>query len=142
MLIDVLNKDQYDEFIITGGEPLLRWDRTAYIIEQIKHRNKNAWIILYTSMVIDEMADVFDMVDGITYSLHAPFSDEDLSAFLKVQTLAEFFYDTSCYLNVESHIDRDIPINPCVWKRIQSFYPQYNCPVPEGEDLYRIMEVF
>jgi organic radical activating enzyme len=148
MLIDVLNKNQYESFVITGGEPLLNWERTSYIINQIQQNmfnNKHApmgEIFLYTSLVIDEMADVLAKVDGITFSLHNPLTDEEVSEFKKLQTLVEFFDNKSCYLNIESYINQELPINPSVWDRIQTFVPQSNCPVPEGEDLFRLMEVF
>jgi pyruvate formate-lyase activating enzyme-like uncharacterized protein len=149
MLIDILNQNQYREYIITGGEPLLNWERTHYIIMQILeyHFNNDAAdfipkIWLYTSLVIDEMAEVLGVVDGLTFSLHKPVMERDLREFKKLQTLVEFFDDKSCYLNIESYIDRELPINPSVWRRVQTFKPLDNCPVPEGEDLFRLMEVW
>jgi organic radical activating enzyme len=151
LLIDILSQNQYREYIITGGEPLLNWERTRYIIEQIReyHFNQKGMggnfypkIRLYTSLVIDEMADVLGVVDGLTFSLHQPVFDGDLRAFKKLQTLVEFFDDKSCYLNIESYIDRELPINPSVWRRVQTFKPLDNCPVPEGETLFRLMEVW
>lgn len=148
MLIDVLNQCQYREYVITGGEPLSNWDRTEYIVDGIlsyhynnDHVNFVPKIYLYTSILIDEMVDVARKFDGITYSLHEPFEDIDVSEFIAFQSLVQFFPKKQFWLNIDSTIEETVGIIPGRWDRINVFKPKENCPVPEGEDLFRLMEV-
>ncbi len=136
--------DKYSEYILTGGEPLLCWDRTKTVIDFL--RNDYCRIFLYTSIADPHssefnMANVIEAVDGITLSLHAPLTSEEIGDFMRFQTLIHFFDNKFYYLNIEQALTPTIPVIPSVWDRIKTFKPMDYCPIPEGEDLYRLMEV-
>ena len=72
---------QYDEIILTGGEPMLNMRLVLTTIEAIRLQNKTAKIFLYTAKT-DEPLDLLAMmkyIDGITITLH---NQSDLEPFL------------------------------------------------------------
>lgn len=147
MLDDVL-KENYEEYIITGGEPLLNWERTSTIIGKILEYSFNdefariPKIYLYTTICIPEMVDVIKEVDGIQYSLHHPYSAEDETMFKKFQNLISWFPDKKFRLFIDPDIETTIPIIPYAWLRVHSDPLMEECPVPDGELLFRIVEVW
>ena len=141
MLDEVVGK--YDTYVITGGEPLMikQLDRTLHVLEQLQSGGESK-IYMYTSICSLHLPDIMPLIDGITYSVHYNMDAHDLSMFKRFQTYAEFYDEHSFYLNIDSGVDTPLPIIPSVWTRIQSFKPLTSCPVPEGEDLFRLVEVF
>lgn len=149
LLKDVLGK--YDTYVITGGEPLMQTqiDRTLHVMQSINEHWFNSdtlkpqpKIYVYTSLCTRWLPDVMKEVDGITYSMHIDCSDDDIRSLQRFQTYISFYDDKSYYLNIDSTITKELPIIPSLWNRIQSFKPLDNCPVPQGEDLCRLVEVF
>jgi hypothetical protein len=142
---------KYDTYVITGGEPMMQTqvDRTLHVIESIiddyYNRDDRGYypkIYVYTSLCQQRLPEFMKWIAGITYSMHIDCSDDDIRSLQRFQTYISFYDDKSYHLNIDSTITKELPIIPSLWNRIQSFKPLDNCPVPQGEDLCRLVEVF
>jgi molybdenum cofactor biosynthesis enzyme MoaA len=81
------NFDNYNEIIITGGEPLTEeaFDKTVSLVKYLQDWYDSKRVIIYT-------ADAFGLyrfltknkVDGVTFSIH---SNEDLDKFYQLNSL-------------------------------------------------------
>lgn len=124
---------------ITGGEPLLNWERTKRIIQQLR-KVSNPTIYLYTAKYIDKMWDVWSWTDGIHFTLHYPLTMEDMEGFGKFQRdISRFNHHTfSPRLYIDQRITTPIVIYPNVWKRVEikPWMKEGECPLPPNETLY------
>lgn len=69
----------YEEVVLTGGEPMLNPKELMGFIKKLKKQNKNQRIYLYTAcMELDEHMKLLNMLDGVTVTLHAEATDEDI----------------------------------------------------------------
>ncbi len=148
MLDDVTGK--YELYILTGGEPLMmsQFDRTLHVVDSIWEKYYNdehaicPQIVIYTSICSLRLPEIMPKIHGITYSVHYNWDAHDLSMFKRFQTYAEFYDEHSFRLNIDNTLQTELPLNTSVWTRIQSFEPLNPCPIPEGEDLCRLVEIF
>ncbi len=73
--------DEYDEVIITGGEPLLHSVAVGSIITELRYRRPECLVYLYTAMYRPMLLDFMRGLDGVHYTIHAPATDDDLADF-------------------------------------------------------------
>jgi organic radical activating enzyme len=81
--LPIVNHYNYEEIILTGGEPLLYLDEVTDLIREIRKKSK-AKIYLYTAFVENEYDSIFNIlncVDGITLTLH---TQKDILPFEKL----------------------------------------------------------
>lgn len=154
-LVDKVDFDslfQYDEIIITGGEPMMISERVVEMIHRLKFSGYQGKIWLYTAssrrlnrywaveMLIDE-------VDGITYTLHYSSKEDKLKRDLTdLRRLDQYLADhawsregKSDRLYIDSRIYNQeyvdslkykwAVVKPLEWK------DNGDCPLPEGEEL-------
>jgi len=137
--------NKYDEIIITGGEPMLKVNRTILIIKQIKKINPKAKIYLYTALFREEMHDIIKLVDGIQISLHAEADCEDVVGFEKFEHMAlDYYHDKTFRAYIEPKVAHRLFINPKVWTRleIKPWMEEGNCPLPSHEELFILSEEY
>ena len=132
-----------DEYIITGGEPLMNWKRTRHIVSELLDYNPHSRFYLYTTEVIPEMPSVINWFNGITYTLHNPLKDDDLDKFESFQCLLSFDWgeSKSFRLRIDPNIKDEIGIFPDLWYDVKTITWSNDCPLPEDK-LVRVMEVF
>jgi pyruvate formate-lyase activating enzyme-like uncharacterized protein len=82
--LEALLTSRFDEYALTGGEPLLDPARTFRIARMLHHNRPNAILHLYTNAdrLTDELIDGLDwsIFDGISVGIH---DDDPEEAFLK-----------------------------------------------------------
>ena len=74
---------QYDEIMLTGGEPMLDAWWTWYIIKDIHNKAPDAKLYMYTAKINDlfRLLTLINILDGITVTLH---TQHDVGDFLKL----------------------------------------------------------
>lgn len=140
----------YDEIIITGGEPMLMADRAVEMLHRLRLGGYKGKIWLYTAfahrlerywavkMLIDE-------VDGITFTLHynsrIETLKEDLRSLRKLDKYLSklegkersdrLYIDSRVYKEdyVKSLVNKWAAVKPLVWNK------NGECSLPEGEEL-------
>lgn len=132
----------YDEIILTGGEPLLYPQQLHNLIEQIR-KVSNAKIYVYTAEIkkVVDVLGILYLVDGMTVSLH---EQSDIYALEKLDFYLEYCLQfsmnntKSLRLNIFKGIElnhRKLYLNWKIKKDIVWLNP---CPLPEDEVFMRL----
>ena len=144
--IPVVDRWDYDEIMITGGEPMLFPDYVRNLIIGI-----NTWqdsmgmtpskIYIYTARIY-YIVPLIPYVNGIVYTPH---NRKDVEQFVKINgfLLKEGVGDCSLRLNLFSDIKAMLPedIDLHLWK-VKDMEWIKDCPIPEGEDFRRIAKLW
>lgn len=147
--LPVVDRGDYDEIMITGGEPMLFPDKVVHIASLMKQLatiiGKTPKVYLHTAV-----PNGFDL----NYALHyfdgavvTPHTAKDVKEFVRLNKYLllsrELFAKKSLRLNlfpeVKSLLPNDIDLS--LWT-IKNMEWVKDCPVPEGEDLRRINPLF
>lgn len=150
--LPVVERWDYDEIMITGGEPLLHYIEVIHLVQNIKEICKimgykipkfYVYTALFESWAINKTIDV---VDGIVLTPH---SKKDVELFvifnsiLLYQESYSFYKTKSLRLNLFPNIKKLLPkdIDLSMWK-VKDIEWIKDCPVPEGEDFRRIAKLW
>ena len=151
--VPIVDRWDYDEIMITGGEPLLFHYRLLYILRSIQNittvMGYAPKIYVYTSKCdVSSILSFIKLVDGIVLTPH---TKDDISYFkqLNNEMLKNWWKfndfgrntDLSMRLNVLPEIKDFLPENLKRWK-VKEIQWLENCPVPEGEDLRRVSNLW
>ena len=122
---------EYDEVLLTGGEPLLEPFRVISIAKRIKAQAPRAKIVLYTAK-IDNWKDVLCVlhyVDGLTVTLH---DQSDVYAFQFLNSILKGLkHSKSLRLNIFKNIDVGVSLG--MWKVKDDISWIKDCPLPKDE---------
>lgn len=78
-IYSVMELSEYKEIVITGGEPFLRPKNLLDFIRRLKKVNRRCKVYIYTACLYLDVYDrILNLVDGITVTLHAEATDEDI----------------------------------------------------------------
>ncbi len=112
---------EYDEIMITGGEPtLLNIGRLTHIMSRCWSLAKDTKFYLWTaSFEWDWLTPLLDgeWIEGFTYTLHDNADYADLDMYAELCDTMEG-YDVKARLVVSSNIADEICIKPALWERI------------------------
>ena len=129
---------QYDQIILTGGEPMIFPETLMATIRSIRQAAPNSQIILYTAWVVAAFTaiDVLDMVDGMTVTLHEPDDVqyfEDFSSFIPLWMRR----NRSLRLNIFDGVPMPEEQYLSDWRVKSSIQWIENCPLPKNETFGR-----
>ncbi len=128
----------YEQIMITGGEPMLYPDKLISFIKTIKNINPTAKLFLYTAWYNEKIVEIIKLLDGIQYSLHSQSTIKDIEDFYVFQrNISHHNSEKSFRLFIDSDITSTITIIPNLWKRIEikPWIKEGECPLPQGEIL-------
>jgi len=135
--LDYRKLSEFDEIILTGGEPLLYFTQLVEIIPLIKRFSKGKPIYIYTAYThdVETIIDILKIADGITYTLHGK---EDVFIYRKLTAgiEKEKLYAKSLRLNVFEGIN-GIEV-PEFWKVKDNIKWLKDCPLPKNETFVRL----
>lgn len=156
--IPVVDRFDYDEISITGGEPLLPYKETAWLVEGIKAVQHATGLPASKFYLYTAYFD-FGILKACSYEFDGicltPHKKEDIDKFIKINAMmlkmkrlliipnASFNFDCSLRLNLFSDMKALLPkdIDLSLWK-VKEMEWIKDCPVPEGEDFRRIAKLF
>ena len=163
--VPIIDRWNYDEFILTGGEPLYPSTENLCnfldLFEKFQDfMGRKPLIYLYTSICHPaRWNDIICKLDGITYTVHTPGNAQELMQLIHVINNVDNGYESifpnlsciaskSLWLNLfpegTKYIEAELAKYPYTWDdiskvfRIKQMEWKENCPVPEGEDFRRI----
>ena len=140
----------YDEVMITGGEPLLFPEKVAELAKAIKVTNEVLYpdentpkVYIYTSVASYlPLKHILPIVDGIVLTPH---SLEDVRKFLNLNRLLGLYFKVNknvrpslrlnLFKNIKDMLPKDIDLS--LWK-VKDMEWIKDCPVPKGEDFRRL----
>lgn len=134
----------YDEVLITGGEPMLHPEDVADLVESLRMQaeelGKPQKIYLYTALFSPWLFDLAAMVDGIHFTLHHPLTQTDWDGFNRFQRVIGKHQDSgkSFRLYIDSRVRVPISILPKFWSRVEIKAWQQDCPLPPNEVLLQM----
>lgn len=137
---------QYDEIILTGGEPMLYPVATIALVSKIKVTYPKKTVYVYTADItnITQVMSLLNVSDGITVTLHEPKDLEDFYAFNKyLRLVIPAIKQKSLRLNVFSDIKVDTTWHDMdevmsLWKIKDNITWIKNCPLPENETFKKL----
>lgn len=144
--LPVVDRWDYDEIMLTGGEPLMFPRSTEAIIRTIQNIQilqgiENSKMYVYTAIADRKVfLPVLDKVDGIVLTPH---KKSDIKQFLDLNKVLlanpEMTKDKSLRLNLFEDMKKLIPqkTNLSLWQ-VKDIEWIKDCPVPQGEDFRRI----
>lgn len=131
--------DEFDEVIITGGEPMLDAAATLDFCRELKRLRPERIVYLYSSLWDPAMYDLLQLIDGIHYTVHDPMSPRDGYGFdamqIAISVARSEGRELSCRLYVEASVTRPVQIYPFLWDRVEIFAMKEECPAPSDETL-------
>lgn len=129
----------YEEVVLTGGEPLLMGDKfLVQLIKKLRKQNKNQSIYLYTAnLALDEHEKVLDLLDGITVTLHAEATDNDIRS---LKYMSENLYgeplDMRLFIDERVYDRYDLSnIRMSTWDVVRKLKWLDRCEPADNEDL-------
>lgn len=153
MQLPVVNHWDYDEVMITGGEPSAFANKVRELVESIRVLDsvsgKSRKIYMYTAVYSStSVAYLLDCLDGIVASPH---NQRDLIQFVELVKQIEWeelkgyqdYSDKSFRLNLFPEIKKLLPpdLDLSKWQ-VKDMEWLDDCPIPVGEDLRRIDKLF
>lgn len=153
--LPVVDRWNYDEIMITGGEPLLFTNALNDLIESIciKALNYNKYpnIYVYTSYFKAGISPIKEIIfnpyiAGIVLTLH---NKEDIEKFVLLnaalhhKSYSSIVNEKSLRLNLFPDMKALLPkdIDLSLWQ-VKDIEWKKDCPVPEGEDFRRIANLW
>lgn len=148
--LPVVKDFDYDEIMITGGEPLLFPDKIIEFVLSIKslksilyQRDDTSKIYVYTAVIsYPVIKKILSVVDGIVLTPH---NKEDIDKFIRLNNDLKMFLTYSpeyhyslrlnLFKNIKDLLPRDIDLS--IWK-VKDIEWIKDCPVPKGEDFKRL----
>lgn len=152
--IPIVDRLDYDEISITGGEPLMSdtlrhkvFALIAYIKRINRIRGIKTIFYLYTAHFnIDDFVSAMIRFNGIVLTPH---KQKDVEDFIKlnshllekkrIHTLPARSLRLNLFADMKELLPKDIDLS--LWK-VKDMEWIENCPVPEGEDFRRIKNLF
>ncbi len=141
----------YDEIMLTGGEPMLFPNQIYNLIytlrDQSQYLQSEPKLYLYTALPkmgpLYDFIDILDLLDGVVVTPHTKKDAEDFKfANAKILSLKDRFAHKSLRLNIFPEVKPYLEgIDLSMWQ-IKEMQWIKDCPVPEGEDLRRINNLF
>lgn len=136
----------YDEILITGGEPLLYPEKLIGFLKALNVVS-DAKLILYTAMTVHRrklpLFDVMPYLDGVTITLHEQNDVDNLKSLLyNIEGLDPLFEtnpfeNKSLRLNVFKGIDIS-GLDLSDWEVKDNMEWIKDCPLPENEEFKQI----
>lgn len=139
----------YDEVMITGGEPLLFPEKVAELAKAIKVTNGVLYpdentpkVYIYTSVTEHSpILSIVPYVDGIVVTPHnkeAAISFERLNTLLQIydkNSTHKVSFRLNLFKNIKDMLPKDIDLS--LWQ-VKDMEWVKDCPVPQGEDFRRL----
>lgn len=129
--------NEYEEILITGGEPLLFPEKVKDLLYGIGSNKKNICLYTAASCDLEKLKSILFnySLTGFTFTIH---DNKGIVDFLKIKDLCET-WNKSLRLNIFINELTSIPpMNLYKWD-VKFVEWIKNCPIPENEDM-RILE--
>lgn len=138
--VKAVNWRQYDQVLITGGEPLLVPDVVHGLIDRVRNQTSVPDIYMYTALWTEFSWDIVQKIDGTNYTVHRPV---DKNSLRRAQIDLSLLHErNSNRLMLDPDIVDDLKIRPTLWKeiRIKRWRPEDECVLPDNEELLDITQ--
>ena len=139
----VADLKDYDQVLITGGEPMLYPAQVLKLIRQLRSQRTAAEqkVFLYTALYTPELRQLVPELDGVHFTLHYPLKRGDVQGFYMFQDHIGYLDKGKSFrLYIEPRITKSITIVPNVWSRLEVKPWLTECSLPDGETLLKLRE--
>lgn len=150
--LPLVDRWDYEEIMLTGGEPLLHLGELTSLIKSIKEvtlaMGINPKVYVYTAVCDSyRLERVLYYADGIVLTPHNKENIEDFKEFNKLVNAYPIlpnnpFQGKSLRLNLFPDIKEYLKDEDLSGWQVKGMHWIKDCPVPEGEDFRRIKELW
>ena len=128
---------EYDEVMITGGEPMLYPERIKTVVAALRSQRKERSIFMYSALYRAEFWELLPLLDGVHYTIHENPSIADIHGFDYFQMGIRNNPHGSYRLYIDQRVSLPVIIQPNLWCRVEikPWLDERDCPLPEGESL-------
>lgn len=141
--ITIAQLKDYKNIVITGGEPFLLGDIwLENFIIGLLNQNENQFIYLCTAeTALWRHRRVLDTLDGITVTLHAECTDDNIRNLKDLPRYVNTCIDTRLFIDSRVYDRYDLSnINLSWWNVIRKFHWKDRCGPADNEDLFILEE--
>lgn len=145
--LPVVDRWDYDEIMVTGGEPMLfpyAVYNLLFILKTLSaYTDKRPRLYMYTALPTFSVLKLLNLLDGVVVTPHTL---KDVTKLIHLNSRLiegkEKFIEKSLRLNLFPEVRKLIPYDTdlSMWK-IKEIQWIKDCPVPVGEDLRRINDL-
>ena len=130
---------KYDEILITGGEPMLRPERTFKIVHGLRIAYPKKKLYLYTALFHPMLFKILPYLDGMHFTLHKRSSSTDGQNFHYMQDVLSNTWNKkkSFRLYIHPEYPYSLQLWPIVWKRVEMkpWIKEEDMCLPPNEEL-------
>lgn len=133
----------YRHIVITGGEPfLLGDDYLRELIFRLCDQNEEQYIYLYTAdLKLRRHHSVLSLIDGITVTLHAECTDEDIRDLKQTCNMHKYPIDSRLFIDSRVYDRYDLSnIDLSYWDVVRKLHWKDHCDPADNEDLFILEE--
>lgn len=145
--LPIVDRWDYDEIMITGGEPLLFAPSIGRLVDSIRGIQgamgiKPSKIYVYTAKAL-RLLEVLPYLSGVVYTPH---SKRDLEEFICMNEDLRLRYNyknlslrLNLFPDIKAMLSENVDLS--LWQ-VKDIKWVKDCPVPEGEDFRRIAKLW
>lgn len=118
-------------------------DLVEAFVRETRLVNSKCAVYLYTAIYKEDHRKMYELFDGIQYTVHQPVVKKDIRMFEGVQEALKY-HPGSCRLSLASDIDFPLNIVPSVWSaiKVKAFKGEETCIVPVDEELFILSDMW
>ncbi len=143
-LDDINSLLEFEEIIITGGEPMLIASEVYLFLSDLRKRllypgKIYIYTALFNELLIEDYSRIMDFADGLTYTLHYEATDQEVTWLAFLSKLLPCMADRVYRLSIDSRLYNRYDfsnIDLSAWSVIRKIQWQDNCQLPPGERLF------
>jgi hypothetical protein len=141
----------YDEIMITGGEPMLIADKVLTLIQYLRDKDYKGKVYLYSAYYDKEWLDehfprkftrILRSIDGFQFTVHNEATDKEITQLKQLcdhYALKEENQRLSLRLSIDARLYERYDfsnIDFSSWGVVRKLKWLDNCPLPKGEQLF------
>lgn len=133
---------KYDKIILTGGEPLQKFEHLMEILKYCKTNFPDKTIYVYSAKYdFTKYKEMLPYVNGLHFTLHYPCTDNEVHDLKNLSHFLEYSsypITKSLRLAIDKRLYdyydfSNIDFSP--WKAVRKMVWKENCPLPKNEEL-------
>ncbi|TCL39978.1 4Fe-4S single cluster protein [Anaerospora hongkongensis] len=142
---------QYDEVIISGGEPMLIPEKVIEFCQTLRGMNYSGLIYMYSALYNHTLREVYvellrrstggfkALLNGLHFTVHNEAGDKEINELKQLSKFLQIFSDRQLRLAIDGRLYERYDfsnIDFSAWDVVRKLQWKDDCPLPIGEELF------